>query len=415
MHFNLFESQSAKDIKMDVPTTKAKIAFKKNDSHAWGWSTTIIRASPEEILAFAWDTLSRANTYADTAVKNVDEEPNEHNKLVYVKKATPKIIDDRDFLTRAVWKKDVDGRMILVNAPSESKKRIHLKNVVRGRYPSTMKITRLSDKETRIEYVIQIDFGGALPAWLTNSYIGSNLGYVTDIQAAFQALREADHFDADDGKAVGEVMVVKTKAEKHRGKGETKVDAWMRELIKKYRGLEEITVKYDFFHDMMVRVVQNKLRPAENVSTKLCNVSKKEGRKIGSGLAMSLASSLTAEAAVDEWIGKYPALQELDKEEVWFRPMLDTVALRLLGEVPWGLKMRVFIGAGLSVLDMASDINVIVLYLGSSEEKAYGKALLGMIAACVVIQLFLVYLQCRKRPLTMLREMLVVLTGLKPG
>ncbi len=42
--------------------------------------------------------------------------------------------------------------------------------------------------------------------------------------------------------------------------------------------------------------------------------------------------------------------------------MMDAVALRLLGEVPWGLKFRVFVGAGLSILDLISDINVIVLY-----------------------------------------------------
>ena len=70
------------------------------------------------------------------------------------------------------------------------------------------------------------------------------------------------------GKAVGEVMVVKTEAEKHRGKGETKVDARMRELFKKYEGLEEISAKYEFFQNMMVRVVQNKLRLAR-LSTSL--------------------------------------------------------------------------------------------------------------------------------------------------
>jgi TRAP-type mannitol/chloroaromatic compound transport system permease small subunit len=136
---------------------------------------------------------------------------------------------------------------------------------------------------------------------------------------------------------------------------------------------------------------------------------------MGSGLAISLASNLTAEAAVDEWIGKYPALKELDREEVWFRPMMDTVSLRLLAKVPWGLKMRVFLGAGLSMLDMASDINVILLYTSTSGEKKYGLNLLGMLVACIAIQLLVVYHQNKTKPQEMLREMLIVLTGLKPG
>ena len=211
-------------------------------------------------------------------------------------------------------------------------------------------------------------------------------------------------------------MVINTKAEKHREKGETKVGARMRDLFEKHRALREIGAKYEFFETMMVRVLQNKLRPVRDVSAKLSTVSLKQGNAIGAGLALSLASSLTAEAAVDEWIGKYPALKELDREEVWFRPMVNIVALRLLGEVSWGLKMRVFLGAGLSVLDMASDINVIVLYSNNSDQEEYAMLLVGMIAACVGLQLIATLVQYHKKPLARLvGELLIVLTGLKPG
>jgi hypothetical protein len=166
---------------------------------------------------------------------------------------------------------------------------------------------------------------------------------------------------------------------------------------------------------MMVRVLQNKLRPVRDVSAKLSTVSLKQGNAIGAGLALSLASSLTAEAAVDEWIGKYPPLRELDHEEVWFRPLMDVVALRLLGEVSWGLKMRGFLGAGLSILDLASDINVIVLYNSTPEQQAFAVPLLGMILSGLALQLFVVYSQNRTKPMRLLRESLIVLTGLKPG
>jgi hypothetical protein len=278
-----------------------------------------------------------------------------------------------------------------------------------------MRITRLKEDEATLEYVIHPDPGGALPTWLVNSWMGSSLAWVAEIQEHFQSLRRLEQWDEGDCKSVGEIVMVKKNEEKRREKGETKVEARMRHLFKKYKGLEEINAKYEFMEGMLARVVQNKLRPAGDVSMRLRNVSKKEGRTMGSGLAMSLASSLTAEAAVDEWIGKYPALKELDREEVWFRPMVNTVALRLLGEVSWGLKLRVFMGAGLSMLDMGSDINVILLYMGNSDTKGYAMSLLGMLLACIAIQLLVVWQQNKANPRKMLLEMLIVLTGLKPG
>ena len=93
----------------------------------------------------------------------------------------------------------------------------------------------------------------------------------------------------------------------------------MRELFTKYRGLGDIARKYPFFKPLMSRVVRNTLKPAGDVKSKLCSVSLKEGETIGRGLAMAMATNLTAEAGVDEWILKHRSLGELDRTEVWFR------------------------------------------------------------------------------------------------
>ena len=112
---------------------------------------------------------------------------------------------------------------------------------------------------------------------------------------------------------------------------------------------------------------------------------------------------------------EYRSLGELDRAEEWFRPMLVVVARRLLGEVSWGLKMRVSMGAGLSILDMATDIFVMWVYMGKEETKGYGDSLLGMIVAGMVLQLVLVFAQNKKTPLKMLKEMLIVMLGVKPA
>lgn len=57
----------------------------------------------------------------------------------------------------------------------------------------------------------------------------------------------------------------------------------------------------------------------------------------------------------------YLALKDIDKEYTWFRPMMVAAARRLLSKVAWGVKLRVAMGAGLSMLDMVTDAFVIQL------------------------------------------------------
>ncbi|GMI36542.1 hypothetical protein TeGR_g13381, partial [Tetraparma gracilis] len=61
--------------------------------------------TPEEALAYVWDVKSRAKASLDDLEKEIDEQPNDHNQLVFNKKQTPAVIANRDFLGRAVWKK----------------------------------------------------------------------------------------------------------------------------------------------------------------------------------------------------------------------------------------------------------------------------------------------------------------------
>ena len=40
----MFDKLKTKDLKMESPSTEAKVAFEDNDSHAWGRATTTVRA-----------------------------------------------------------------------------------------------------------------------------------------------------------------------------------------------------------------------------------------------------------------------------------------------------------------------------------------------------------------------------------
>jgi len=93
--------------------------------------------------------------------------------------------------------------------------------------------------------------------------------------------------------------------------------------------------------------------------------------------------------------------------------MVNAVAKRLLGEVSWGLKMRVIMGAGLSIMDMATDIFVIWGYMNAEETKGYGWSLLGMVVVSLVFQLLVVFMQNSKKPWALMKEMLIVLACMK--
>jgi hypothetical protein len=181
-----------------------------------------------------------------------------------------------------------------------------------------LKMTGTSNGWTQLEYVQQPDVGGSLPTWLIHRQMGSTLAWVTTIQQHFVSLRRLEEWDAKDGEAVGEVLVMKTDAEKHHGKGETKVEARVRAMMKTQQGLRELGEKHEWFEALLVKALTNKLfakiRSVRFVSSKLCNLSVTQAEMIGGALAMNIAANLTAPAAVDEWILQNPAMQELEHE-----------------------------------------------------------------------------------------------------
>jgi hypothetical protein len=264
------------------------------------------------VLAYIWCDDKRATNSKDDLERTLDED-GDHSKLLYVKKNVPDPFRNRDFLSRCVWKKRDTG-YIFVTVPELSDAHPLSSDVVRARFPSVLKMTSTSDGSTQLEYVMQPDAGGSLPLWLVRTLMSSNLAWVTEIQEGFLSLRSLESWDAKDGEAIGEVLVVKTDAEEHRGKEETREEARVKELMEKQRGLRGLGEKYDWFKVLLSKVVANKLRPPGETKVKLCNMSEMKAGVIGGALAICIASNLTAGAAVDHWLLRYPAMGELERE-----------------------------------------------------------------------------------------------------
>jgi hypothetical protein len=77
--------------------------------------------------------------------------------------------------------------------------------------------------------------------------------------------------------------------------------------------------------------------------------------------------------------------------------------------------MRLYTGASLSTLDLLSDVYRIYMYAATGQQGA-ALSLAAMVGLCLLGQLALVWVQAHKGPRrVMLKEMLIVLSGMKPG
>jgi len=413
--FTVFESQdkgTLKNVKLASPMARGRLAFSQRDNQAWGWSSAVVRANSNDVMAYMWNFMARGKRGRKEEVeKDVEETVNGHNQLVYsrVKPLAKFGLGDRDFLSRCIWKKTGEGDYFSLSTPTQSEARPPKYGVVRAKFPTAFKMTRIGDVETRLELVISPDYGGILPAYAVRFYLGRNLEKVTEYQEMFQAKRDVSLWTAEDGEALAASMSVKTKIKGSRRRRKAPELTRMKEIALKFKGIRVMAEEHEFFVPMFAAILKNRLRVRANCNTSLCNLTSKEGEVIGGSLALFLATTLTPESAVNEWIGKYPALKQFDVRNAWFRPMIQALTVSLLGGAAWGLKMRMWASAVLSMLNTGSDVYVGLLLFGQ-----YGLVLWGMVGANVLVQVLLVMVQNAKRPGVMLREVGFVLCLIKP-
>jgi hypothetical protein len=216
---------------------------------------------------------------------------------------------------------------LYATTPIESAQHPVNSHSARAKMPSAIRITRLAGDQCKIEFVVQINFGGKTPAWLANKcveiplvdwtarltptrtprYASSTLALVSDVQTYFQSQREVKDWDSEDGIAIGEALAVKVKEERHPRHGESRQAVRVRVLFRKYAGLREFGAQHEWFQPLMTRIVENRLRPPVAIDVKMCNLSEKQADGVGAGLSVTLAVNLTSKAAVDEWIGEHKA------------------------------------------------------------------------------------------------------------
>jgi hypothetical protein len=95
---------------------------------------------------------------------------------------------------------------------------------------------------------------------------------------------------------------------------------------------------------------------------------------------------------------------------------MNEIAKHILSTTDFGMKMRLFSGAGLSVFDLISDVYMIVVFLGSEETSGVAHVNIVCVALSLLTQVWLVWSVNRKRPWRRIaREVLYVVSFVKPG
>jgi len=291
----------------------------------------------------------------------------------------------------------------------------------------------------------------------------------TKWQEHFQHQRKLNQLTVEDGKNMGIMLMIKKKEES--------VEKRLEAFLSKNEALQQLKLtRFPQIDVMVLALLQNKLfhkkarggnkvavepqnsqlarifrSPVSAVRT-LNDLTEAEATKIGRSFKLLLLTTTEPAAAVDAWRLDNKVLVPLFADHAWFEPMINAIAkqvsepseralwktriladfklthsdslkmrlaslrsAQLLQSSNLGLKWRVGLGVGLSMMDMISDSGVISTYQASGNtSEAY--SLIAMIGSSLAAQILFTYAQnIKKSKWVKLRESAFIVTLLKPA
>ena len=358
--FKIFKALSVKSqVATLSPFASSTIGRNSGERMAWGTSEIVVRAGVEEVLAFMWQFSSRARRKANDLEKTVVKEFNSHYIIAYtckagVHKGVLKLLP-REGLSSFIWKRIDKKTVVFAATPTTHDDKPLTSERVRGEVPFVIRIEKQANDMCKLTYCICLEMG-AVPNLILDFYLAKFMQVTELVQQYFQKLRLLKDLDVDDGKAMAEALVAKySKKEKQEAKESKHSISHVRvhSVTSSHVALKQYGDENLWFRELMIGIVSNELLGSSGVvNSRLLTLSEKEGRTIGNSLASILMSSTSPDLAVEEWILTFRATQELDKTLIWFHPMMDRCAMRLLAKVAWGAKFRLYTGAALSIMDL---------------------------------------------------------------
>jgi hypothetical protein len=379
-----------------------------------------VRASPEQVVAYLMHFDSKffrstLNPAVDVR-REVLEVQSPHHTVVFLEKKTAPF-HNRTWLISLLWHKVSDSPLtyVWVGVPSEHHAKISRKDEVHSIRAEGMRCVRATQTApgvTRIEYACSLDMKGRVPSWLTDRLIIPTLMEIPyELQTYFTHVMPPPSCTAADGTLLGHLIVDTAGAAKKPERASAVATFVARTAILRESGVASLgalvtAILGQSGHDVLAQAVATTTPGALTVA---------EATTIGRGFDAIIRVSATPSDAVDELLQTYPAVDVAAQQHIWLRPMLETIAKRRLATQPLGLKLRLAVGAALSIGDMASDaVQIVAMLLAGQSLRAF--ALLAMIATNLAVQALTVILQNAHRGWkAVLWELSIVFSLLKPA
>jgi len=426
--------------------------------------TSLIIPMNRQCIVNREKVLRTENTNNNYMKKELVASLNPNHEIRFISKHFPPPFHDREFLYNIVTLETDANTTVIAEFPSEVFCSFSNPHCVRAEAHAIYILTKLDTNRTQMDYYAHFDLKGR-----STNFIGRRFGVLSYIikkelpnfmsepllyKLHFQHLRKLNELNKEDGKNLAIMMTPNN----------TKIRAeeLLNELLQKNAALLEfVETVFPQFKAFWLPILKNqviadkkekgfavlkKMKTAANLKnwttkgegegegegeregkqetesrmimqpdTPLMSMTDEEAKKIGRAFALFLLTSTEPSVAVDSFRLDNNELQPLFDNYEFFGPMLHTVARELLKGGDFGLKLRIGLGAFLSLSDMITDVTVMRSFFEEGEDAA-GFALLAFILSSIVLQLILVFVQNhKKRKRELFLEILFVITFVKPA
>jgi hypothetical protein len=372
---------------------------------SWGMISVTLRIGFEEAAAYFWD-VDRLKTKGLVRVSgkasedfDVEVQAKEHIKT------TLKAFKAEFVSKMRLFRADKNTLVIM----SEAIEEVGMQS--RASEDFAMRFCRIREKKTKVDIVTRLELGGEASKAAARKSSKRRLAVGSDAAFYFENILSCVESTEEDGRRFGEQLMKKVKAMQVGGSK----DEVVKDFISTNRALGELLEQHRFIGTMLRAIVRNKLRRRATREGEVNSKEEARGNEIGSALKAVTLTTQTAAHAVDEWAHQYPEVQEVMRENVWFRPMVETIAKMLFKNSKLGLKARVIFGAVTSMTDLLTDIYVTYTF-GRDGKGGYFKASLASLMTSVGIQMLFIWFQNKKLGMRrVLREWFPILLGYKPA
>jgi hypothetical protein len=385
---------TARDVPGISPTVdKAQTKFDKRTGRLIGRAEGIIRGvAPLEVCAYMMNFGSKhqkATVFNPLlhVIWEVREVKNEHHTVIFVEMRMKGLLKNRTFLNVLVWRQVSDSppTFVWVSSPIRTHPSVSVKDeehAVRGEGLRCFRLTQLGPNTTKAEWGCALDLRGRVPKFVNAFAIRKQMAFLHVVQKYFMQIKPADSLVAADGTSLGHMLMDVALSVPRRQLRST-VDAFVAETAV----LRECELGH--LSDMLLALCENRLQIAKPVANAdISSLSEAEALEVGRGFALTLLGCSAPAEAVADYVCEYPVLEALMQRYAWFRPMLNTVATRLLERSPYGLRLRLGIGAFLSICEVIIDLKVISsFFIDGLWARAYAQ--IGLIAGALLFGLVL--------------------------